>query len=104
MTEEEIKYNTVVLEKLLNQEGVEVLTGARVIELSGNNHMVVQTEAGHQTLSADIVIIASGYRASSREVDALSASCKSGYPLGDCVQPGRLRHAVSEGFRIGNLI
>lgn len=104
MKNEEIKNNTMVLEKMLKDDGVDYYLNS-CVESVGEGHVRIKDGNNNITeLQSDIVVIAAGYKAQSNEVNALLESCRDSHALGDCVVPGRLRQAVSEGYRIGNLV
>ena len=55
-------------------------------------------------IPADIIVIAVGFKSQTENIKNLLASCKNSYALGDCMEPGRPRQAISEGYRIGKMI
>jgi 2-enoate reductase len=105
MKDEDIKYNTVVLEGMLQEKGVQVLLKTELIEVLPGRVKVKEIEKGEIIeLPVDLVVLSAGFRIEEGYVKNLLDTCGQSYALGDCVQPGRLRHAVEEGYRIGNLI
>ncbi len=104
MKNEEIKNNTMVLEKMLKDDGVDYYLDSRVQSVSEDHVRVKDGNNNITRLPVDTVVLAAGYEVPSNEVNALLESCKDSHALGDCVVPGRLRQAVSEGYRIGNLV
>jgi len=104
MKEEEIKHNTVILEKMLIDEGVEIYTRSTAIEIKSSNIKMKDSKDNIVEIPADIIVIAVGFKSQTENVKNLLASCKNSYALGDCMEPGRLRQAISEGYRIGKMI
>lgn len=104
METEEIEYNTAVLERMLREEGVLVMTDAKVEEVARDRVFVRKGDGNKHTLQADLIVLCTGYRATPKEVQGLKDRCRDAHALGDCVAPGRLKEAISEGYRIGCLI
>jgi NAD(P)H-nitrite reductase large subunit len=105
MKDEYIKYNTVVLVGMLNEKGVQILLHTELIEVLSDRVKIKAVEKNEiSKLPADIVVLSAGYKVEEENVKNLLDACGQSYALGDCVQPGRLRQAIGEGYRIGNLI
>lgn len=104
METEEIEYNTAVLEKMIREEGVHVMTGAEVEEVARDRVFVRNGDGRRHILHVDLIVLCTGYRATPNEVQCLKNRCRDAHALGDCVVPGRLKEAISEGYRIGCLI
>jgi 2,4-dienoyl-CoA reductase (NADPH2) len=83
-----------------NRLGVNILTGARVVEITERGVMM-EKEGGNDFLAADSVILATG----SKSVDTLSQALAGVVPeihtIGDAVQPRNALDAVREGFLTG---
>jgi len=104
MKEEEIKHNTVILEKMLTNEGVGIYTKSTAIEIKSSNIKIKDSKDNIVEIPADIVVIAVGFKSQPENIKKLLVACKDSYALGDCVEPGRLKQAISEGYRIGKMI
>ncbi|UCB44585.1 MAG: FAD-dependent oxidoreductase [Spirochaetota bacterium] len=105
MKDEDIKYNTVVLEGMIKESGVRVLLNTELVEVLPGRVKIKELERNETSeLPADVVVLSAGFRAEEGYVKNLLDACGQSYALGDCVQPGRLRQAIEEGYRIGNLI
>jgi 2,4-dienoyl-CoA reductase-like NADH-dependent reductase (Old Yellow Enzyme family)/thioredoxin reductase len=104
MKGEEIKHNTAVLEVMLKQAGIEIYTGAFVTGIFPALVTVQDKEKREIKLSADLVILATGYQPVLKKVNALLNACQNSCASGDCVEPNRLRQAVSDGFGLGSRI
>jgi 2,4-dienoyl-CoA reductase (NADPH2) len=80
--------------------GVNIITGARVAEITGSGVMV-EKEGGSDLLPADSVVLATG----SKSVNSLSAAMagvvQEIHTIGDAVQPRNGLEAVKEGFLVG---
>ncbi|MCL5071428.1 MAG: NAD(P)/FAD-dependent oxidoreductase [Actinobacteria bacterium] len=109
MKEEDIKYNSVVLEKMLKEDGVKILTSSKIVGISKESVSISRKiENNNNNISeftANLVVIAAGYKQPSEKVKLLESTCRSAgidsYVIGDCLQPRRLRNAIEEGFKVG---
>ena len=108
MEENPIEYNSLVLERLLREEGVAVRTSARVLEIRRAALLISTTascgsraEMGPAELPVDAVIYVPEYRPRSEETSDLLAGCPDSRALGDCVQTGGIFPAVTQGFAAG---
>jgi 2,4-dienoyl-CoA reductase-like NADH-dependent reductase (Old Yellow Enzyme family)/NADPH-dependent 2,4-dienoyl-CoA reductase/sulfur reductase-like enzyme len=113
MKNEDIKHNTMVLEKLLKDDGVELYLNSTVIEITDVSVKIKDAKIKDRTgkvseLMADIVVLAVGYETPPEGITGgikeLLSVCEESHAIGDCTVSGRIRHAVSEGFRVGSLI
>jgi len=104
MKEEEIKHNTVILEKMLIDEGVKIYTNSTATEITSSNIKIKNSKDNIIEIPADIVVVSVGFQSQPENVKDLLASCKKSYALGDCMEPGRLKQAISDGYRIGKMI
>lgn len=104
MALEEMKYHTLVMEKMLREKGVDVHVRSRVTEIE-DGFVVVQDSEGRRTeLPADMVVVAAGMKALSEKAEELSRCCPSSWVIGDAVEPRRIRDAVYEGDRVARKI
>jgi 2-enoate reductase len=109
MKEENIKYNSVVLEKMLKDDGVKIFTSSKIVGISKESVSISRKiENNNNNISefaANLVVVAAGYRQPSEKVKLLKSMCRSAgidsYVIGDCLQPRRLRNAIEEGFKAG---
>ena len=109
MKEEDIKYNSVVLEKMLKDDGVRMLTSSKIVGISKESVSISRKiENNNNNISefaANLVVIAAGYRQPLEKVELLKSVYQSAdidsYVIGDCLQPRRLRNAIEEGFKAG---
>jgi pyruvate/2-oxoglutarate dehydrogenase complex dihydrolipoamide dehydrogenase (E3) component len=100
MEENPIEYNTLVLERFLREEGVEVRTAARVLEIRPAALLL----DGSFELPVDVAVYVPEYRPRQEETDRLLESCRDARALGDCVKPAGIFQAVTEGFSAGKEI
>jgi len=100
MEENPIEYNTLVLERLLREEGVEVRTATRVLEIRPAALLL----SGFSELPVDVAVYVPEYRPRQEETDRLLESCRDARALGDCVKPAGIFQAVTEGFAVGRTI
>jgi NADH dehydrogenase FAD-containing subunit len=80
------------------------MTDAKVEEVARERVTVRNGDGQKYVLHADLIVLCTGYRATPKEVHGLKDRCRDAHALGDCVKPGRLKDAISEGYRIGCLI
>ena len=104
METEEIKHNTVILEQLILEADVSVYTSSTITEITDNAVLIRRSKNNMLEIPVDLVVLATGYTPAAGRVMELRKECRTSYALGDCMQPGRLRNAISEGYRIGRLI
>ena len=95
--------NRTNLVQLLREGGVEVLSRARLIEVTDEG-VIVDGEGGRRELKADTVVLALGLKAEVGLLKALEGREPVPIAIGDCVEPRRIINAIWEGFRIGRLI
>lgn len=119
MKEEDIKHNSVVLEKMLKDDGVKILTNSKIIQISKESVLISRKSENNNNnqndnlksnndiseFKANMVVIAAGYRQPSEKVRLLENACQGAdiesFVIGDCLQPRRLRNTIEEGFKIG---
>jgi 2,4-dienoyl-CoA reductase (NADPH2) len=80
--------------------GMKVLTSTR-LEKIDKKGAVVSGKKGEETLKADTVILALGFRSCSKLYDELKESGKEAYLVGDAVHPGKIFDAIHTGYRAG---
>jgi 2-enoate reductase len=104
MALEEMKYHTMIMERMLKKEDVRILTSARVDEVK--NGFITISKGGDKTeqLKADFIVYAIGFIQPSEKIDKLKNLCENVFIIGDALKPGKIREAVHEGDRIGRLI
>jgi 2,4-dienoyl-CoA reductase-like NADH-dependent reductase (Old Yellow Enzyme family)/thioredoxin reductase len=100
----EMKYHTMILERMLKEEKVSVYTGARVERIMPDS--VAFRDAGGRTVTvpADQVVFATGIRPLFRLVEELNRACPVCHVVGDAREPHRIVEAVSEGDRVGRQV
>ncbi|MFQ5761607.1 MAG: FAD-dependent oxidoreductase, partial [Candidatus Bathyarchaeia archaeon] len=76
---------------------------ATVKEISPEGPLVA-SGGKEQTISCDTVVMAVGIRSDRELADALKTKVPSLYVIGDCLMPRKLKDAVHEGFRVGNIV
>jgi 2,4-dienoyl-CoA reductase-like NADH-dependent reductase (Old Yellow Enzyme family)/thioredoxin reductase len=104
MALEDIKYNTLVMERMLKQEEVHVYTGSRVTEIKEKSVVVKNADGISTELSADLVVVSIGLSPQKDKAGQLQKYCQESYVIGDAVEPHRIREAVYEGDRVARMI
>lgn len=85
----------------LRRKQVTMLNGATCEEITEGSVIVTTREGQKETVQADTVILAVGYRANDDLFKALQSGVPEAYCIGDSSQPRRIREAVNDGYRIG---
>ena len=84
----------------LFESKINMLTKTTCVEITNSGVRVKTTQGEEQTIQADSVILAVGYRPN----DSLFRSVEGGiaaYNIGDSAEPQRIREAIYAGYRIG---
>jgi 2-enoate reductase len=85
----------------LTSKKVTLLTSATCEEINEGSVQVTTAEGKQETIPADTVIIAVGYKADDRLYTALKNKVPEIYCIGDSSEPRRILEATSEGYRTG---
>jgi 2,4-dienoyl-CoA reductase-like NADH-dependent reductase (Old Yellow Enzyme family)/thioredoxin reductase len=85
----------------LRSKNVTLLTSATCEEVREDSVRVTTAESKKETIQADTVIIAVGYKANECLYKALEGKVPEIHRIGDSSQPRRILEAVDEGYRIG---
>jgi len=85
----------------LRSKKATLLTSATCEETKEDSVRVTTAEGKKETIPADTVIIAVGYKANERLYKALEGKVPEIYCIGDSSQPRRILEATSEGYQAG---
>jgi 2,4-dienoyl-CoA reductase-like NADH-dependent reductase (Old Yellow Enzyme family)/thioredoxin reductase len=85
----------------LRSKKVTLLTSATCEEIKEGSVQVTAAEGKKETIPADTVIIAVGYKANDRLYKALEGKVTEIYCIGNSSKPRRILEATSEGYRTG---
>ncbi|MCK5181761.1 MAG: FAD-dependent oxidoreductase, partial [Dehalococcoidia bacterium] len=85
----------------LRSKKVNLLTGATCEEIEEGVVKVNTAEGKQETIPADTVIIAVGYKANDHLHKALKGKAPEIYCIGNSSEPRRILEATSEGYRTG---
>ncbi len=85
----------------LRGKQVTMLTGATCEEIVEGSVMITTSEGQKETIQADTVILATGYKANDDLFKALKGKVPELYCVGDSSQPQRIMEAINDGYRIG---
>ncbi len=91
------------LRSLVATNAVSVLTGTRLIEVSGRG-ATVETSGTREIIQADSVVLALGFRPEQSLLHGLEGKVPELRAIGDCVQPRRIINAMWEGYHTSRLI
>ena len=95
--------NVLMLEDLLNYYHGDIRLSTKVVEIK-DNAVVVEKNGVQDTLKADTVVLAVGYKANDNLYQMLKDSNKEVYLLGDAKQPSNIMHSVADGNKVGREI
>jgi NADPH-dependent 2,4-dienoyl-CoA reductase/sulfur reductase-like enzyme len=99
--------NTVSRKYLLerfSKNGIQVLTDAKVQEITPEGIVWIDKKGSKRDLKADTAILAFGAVANERLAKELDGRVPEIHLIGDCRSPRTIRDAVHEGFHCGNQI
>lgn len=85
----------------LRSKKVTLLASATCEEIREGSVLVTTAEGKKETIPADTVIIAVGYKANERLYKALEGKVPEIYCIGNAAEPRRILEAISEGYRTG---
>jgi len=85
----------------LRSKKVTMLTSATCEEIKEGNVQVTTAEGKKETIPADTVIIAVGYKANDRLYKALEGKVPEIYCIGNSAKPRKILEANSEGYQAG---
>lgn len=85
----------------LRSKKVTLLASATCEEIREGSVLVTTAEGKKETIPADTVIIAVGYKANERLYKALEGKVPEIYCIGNSAKPRRIFEAVSEGYQTG---
>jgi len=85
----------------LRSKNVNLLTSATCEEIREDSVGVITAEGKKETIPADTVIVAVGYKANAHLYKALEDKVPEIYCMGDSSEPRRILEAISEGYQTG---
>jgi NADH dehydrogenase FAD-containing subunit len=85
----------------LRSKKVTLLTSATCEEIKEGSVQVTTADGKKETIPADTVIIAVGYKANDSLYKALEGKVLEIYCVGNSAQPRRILEAASEGYQTG---
>jgi NADPH-dependent 2,4-dienoyl-CoA reductase/sulfur reductase-like enzyme len=85
----------------LRNKKVTLLASTTCEEIKEDSVRVTTAEGKKETIPADTVIIAVGYKANDRLYKALEGKVPEIYCIGNSAKPRRILEATSEGYRVG---
>ena len=80
---------------------MKVMTNTKLEEVTQKGAVVSCPKKGCQELEADTVILALGFRSQNDLYNALKATGKEVYLVGDAVKPGKIFDAIHTAYRAG---
>ena len=92
------------MQKLFADTRVEILTGARCLEITDKGMAITHKGDNNSTLEADTIVLAVGLKPNNGLLDMLRDRVPEVYSIGDCVEPRKVIDAIWEGFRTARLV
>ena len=96
--------NALDLIKLLDDNGVEILTGVRVVRVTETGIDLASETSEKKSLRADTTVIAVGMESNRGLLESLLDGVDEVYAIGDCVKPRKVMGAIWEGYRTARLV
>ena len=78
-----------------------MLTGITCQEITESGVTVTASEEQKQTIKADTVVLATGYKANDDLFNLIKDKVPEAYCIGDSSEPRRIMGAIGDGYRIG---
>ena len=98
----EISHNSVILEKMLVDENVNIYTDSFVNQIREECIIFNQGKSNNiKSLNIDYVIIATGYKVPEKKVEKFKSLKTDLNIIGDCLKPHKLKDAISSGYNLG---
>lgn len=105
MALEEMKYHTMVLTKILDEEGLKIELGSRVTSIEKDCVMVKSEKEGKQkSIPTDAVVYSIGFKDTKKDLEGFMGLAEEVYVIGDAKEPHKIREAVHEGESIATRI
>lgn len=96
-----VMQNKVPLMELLNKRNVQIITNAKVTEITENSVSYMDESGNTVTLPAATVVSAFGYKAYNPLEETVKKYCKEVYTVGSAVKAGNAMVAIREGYEAG---
>ena len=92
-----------VMMQSLRQSGVNMMTKIKCLEIV-DGKVVVEKDGERQTIEADTIVIATGYKSENSLYDRLEGKIPQLYLIGDAQEPRKCFEAIYEGAKVGREI
>ena len=96
--------NKVMMLDLLAMNKVNIETGARLQEITGEGVIIAGEAFGKKVIQADTVVLASGLKSDDELYRSLAGKVPRLYAIGDCREPRNVMGAVWDGYEVGSSI
>jgi 2-enoate reductase len=94
-----------IREKLGETGTAKILTFTSITEINKDGVVVIDEQGNKNTLTADTVVLAVGFKPNTKLIEELSSEMPfEVHAIGDCVEPRRVFDTMKEAFRIGRII
>jgi len=85
----------------LRRKEVTMLTGITCQEITASDVIVTASEGQTQTIKADTVVLATGYKANDDLFNLIKDKVLEAHCIGDSSEPRRIMEAIGDGYRTG---
>lgn len=105
MSENDIEYITMVLERMIVEEKIRFYLKFKVVNI-GTDAVVAENIENNNSfkIKCDIVVNASGFEVPYDELKSLTDIYKNSYIIGDCYRPGNLFNAVTQAYEVAKKV
>lgn len=93
-----VSLRTALLERLMNNPKIKIVTGAKVEKITDDS-LIVQKQQGREEIKGlDFMVLAAGARPNNKLVDEIKAAGFEVHVIGDALEPRKILDAVHQGF------
>ena len=105
MSENDIEYITMVLERMIVEEKIRFYLKFKVVNI-GTDAVVAENIENNNSfkIKCDIVVNATGFEVPYDELKSLTDIYKNSYIIGDCYRPGNLFNAVTQAYEVAKKV
>jgi hypothetical protein len=90
-------------DKIINGGGA-ILSGVKYERITPEGLEISTSNGNREMLLGDTVVIATGAKVNSKEIELLQNIVSESYTIGDCADPQTILEAMESGFRAGQTV
>ena len=88
----------------LREKGVTLIASVKYNEVTPKGLVITTKDGERQTIEAATIVLAAGSVPEKKLYDDIEGKVPVTHLAGDCVEPGTIRAAIADGYRIGSMI